>query len=190
LDLDDIKDDAGVNYKGFQKDEDLLKETFTLFGLQVLLFRNLRGQQIETALSPAYLATLTGGSLDQFQSLVVCFTGHGENGVVIGVDSAPVLIKRLEYAFNDNSCKAFIGRPKIFIYLACRGGNTLQILNPTDPQLTLIMTPPDTTLDSKTPLKDFLSLTATLEHFVALGGMIIYMYIYLFFYIRERFKLY
>lgn len=152
-------------------DADKLEKIYVKFGYQVLHYRNLRAAQLEEFLSPENLAKENGGSLDQFASLVVCILGHGDKGVVFGVDSAPVLLNRLQYAFNTGTCPALEGKPKIFVILACQGNNNQLILERHDPwriPITLTMIPPfNNSSSAMPPLIDFLSLMSTMEEFKA-----------------------
>ena len=84
--------------------------------------------QLEEFLSPVILAQENGGSLDQWASLVVYILGHGDRGVVLGVDGAPVLLNRLQYAFNTSSCPALKGKPKVFVVLDCQGTSHDQLI--------------------------------------------------------------
>lgn len=143
-------------------DAENLKNTFFKLGYQVLQFRNLRAQQIEIVLSPEYLADQQqNGSLSQFASLVVCILAHGDKGIVYGVDGVPVLLNRIQHAFD--LAPALKGKPKIHVIFACQGSNEQLIANETTNQK-FVMSLPRTRSSSKYT-KDSITLMATIEEF-------------------------
>ena len=145
----------------------------------MLLFNNLRAKQLETFVSPGYLEyeirrkNIGTGSLDRFNSLIVCLLGHGDKGVILGADGSPVLLNRLKYGFNCGECTALDGKPKVFIVLACQGDNE-QIEQCTgtivEPVQTWTMKAPVGTSAGTPSVKDFLSLMSSVEEFVSYGG--------------------
>lgn len=147
-----------------------LGHTFEDLGYDVLLFKNLRARQIETVLSPDFLSQKII-SLSKYSSLVVGLLGHGDKSVVYGVDGEKVLLNRLQYAFNDESCPILKEKPKIFIILACQGNNEQRV------QGTDHLTPARQIWTMKLPMGssrpligEFLTLSATIEEFVTFYG--------------------
>jgi len=99
-----------------------LEETFRNFGYDILRFRNLQAEKIETFLSSEELVKRTNVSFEKYASLVVCILGHGDVGVVCGVDGIDVSLNRIQYdAFDEQGCPDLKGKPKIFIVFACQG---------------------------------------------------------------------
>lgn len=157
----------GIRKEGIQLDVKRLNETFSHFGYDILVFKNLRAAQIKTHLIPYNLKAEVKGGLDQYGSLVVCILSHGEKGTVLGVDGAPVLINQLQYAFNGGNCPELAGKPKIFIILACQGNNEQMILEQSKMQLEMKMTKPVGAGNQLPPLIDFLTLMSTVEEFMS-----------------------
>ena len=62
-------------------------------------------------------------SLEDYNSLVVCFLSHGYSGAIVGSDGQAISINRIQYLFNSYSCPALHNKPKIFIAQACRTVN-------------------------------------------------------------------
>ena len=50
---------------------------------------------------------------------------HGECGQFFGVDGEKVLAETFKNAVNGINCKSLVGKPKLFIIQACRGGELL-----------------------------------------------------------------
>lgn len=68
-------------------------------------------------------------SFKYFTSLVVCFQGHGDQGVVISVYNGIVSLNAIQCdAFDDNTCPDFRNNPKIFIILSCQGGESMKAI--------------------------------------------------------------
>ena len=53
---------------------------------------------------------------------VVCILSHGEEGYIFGTDGRKILLDSILSLFDNSHCKNLIGKPKIFIVQACRGG--------------------------------------------------------------------
>lgn len=177
--------------EGVVHDAELLETTFTDFGYYVLQFRNLRAQQIEIVLSPQYLADQqTEKSLNHFCSLVVCILGHGDRGVVLGVDMETVNLNELQLALNNGSCPDLKGKPKIFIVDACQGSNEQTIVRQQNhPPIPLtigyqeqhqgksLVVAPTVNTDSS-PFQDFIRLSSTIEEFVSWGRLIVFSFVF------------
>ena len=52
---------------------------------------------------------------------------HGGRGIFYGVDGETVSAKAFKNAVNGSNCKSLVGKPKLFIIQACRGGELLSI---------------------------------------------------------------
>ena len=58
----------------------------------------------------------------QVDACVVCILSHGEEGYIFGTDGRKILLDNVLSLFDNSHCKHLIGKPKIFIIQACRGG--------------------------------------------------------------------
>jgi len=115
-------DSYGVQHKGLGLEVERLSSTFQPFGYDILIFRNLRAAQIKSYLSSSGLEIFAKKPLKNYASLIVCLMGHGDKGVLYGVDDVPVSLNELQYeAFNDHACPDLREKPKVFIVLACQG---------------------------------------------------------------------
>lgn len=123
-------DYSDTRYEGIGLDAKKLEETFKSFGYNVLSYKNLRADQITTLLTSRTLEHLANTSLKSYASLVVCLLGHGDKGVLQGVDGVSVSLNTIQYdAFNDQACPYLKGKPKIFIVLAFQGNKQKIIQN-------------------------------------------------------------
>ena len=57
------------------------------------------------------------------ESTVVCILSHGEEGYIFGADGKKFELDAIFELFDNTSCRHLLGKPKIFIIQACRGGN-------------------------------------------------------------------
>ncbi|KAL5013599.1 hypothetical protein ScPMuIL_007869 [Solemya velum] len=58
----------------------------------------------------------------EFDCCVICLLSHGEEGFIFGTDGCKIALDDVFTLFDNNNCKALLGKPKIFIVQACRGG--------------------------------------------------------------------
>ncbi len=146
-----------------------LWRTFTRFGLEVIIFKNLRGESIIHYLDPDYLKSEAKNDLDKYSSLVVCILSHGSKGLVYGVDFKAVPIEGLKYRLGR--CEALKGKPKMFIILACQGNNH-QLVHRNNliedekakPDFQMIM--PEGSSAKDDSMTDFLTFVSTIENFL------------------------
>ncbi len=59
--------------------------------------------------------------LEKHDSLIVIIMSHGMQEVVYSSDGKEVNIRDLINIFNDNNSPKLKGKPKIFIFICCRG---------------------------------------------------------------------
>lgn len=59
---------------------------------------------------------------DYSHSCIVVVLTHGKLGSLDGVNGKSVLIEDFVSCFHSNQAPALCGKPKIFIFQACRGG--------------------------------------------------------------------
>ncbi len=178
----------GTQPSGVNKDTANLIETFSSFGFDILSLKNLRGNQIVEYLSKKKLLAILREQNNQptlsfkdYASVVVCFLGHGNQGVVIGVDNVKVSLNQITYdAFDDNRCPDLKGKPKVFIVLACQGAKPQQKIQSNSNE-TSALTPPLPTAaptsnlkheeSNRPPVFDFIRLMATIEGYFAFVGI-------------------
>ena len=55
-------------------------------------------------------------------ALVVAILSHGDRGCVYGTDMGRVEIDQITEYFDGFNCPTLIGKPKLFIFQACQGG--------------------------------------------------------------------
>lgn len=153
-------------------DAESLWKTFTGFGYDVLVYKNLTKDQMVDWIQPNHLRK--ENDLEKYNSLVVCILSHGGKGTVMGVDGGNVEINQIKYAFNGGECEELNGKPKIFIILACQGSNPQTALRgPPSSRSSVRTTQVRYTLqvgEERPPLIDHLSLMATIEEFYAFAG--------------------
>ena len=186
-DVDYKEDYLGDRKEGIGLDAKKLEETFKAFGYDILSFKNLRAAQIQKFLSTTQLESFikkddNKKSLENYASLVVCLLGHGDKGVFVGVDDIHVSLNEIQYdAFNDVNCPHLIGKPKIFIVLACQGSRKQMVIERPDgssavgpplldeepsSSLPLPMNKaPDSVEERLPPVYDFIRLVSTIEEY-------------------------
>lgn len=145
-----------------------LWRTFTRFGYEVIVLKNLRGDQIIHYLSPVQLQSKAKKKLEEYGSLVVCILSHGLKGVVHGVDLKAVPIEGLKYRFGR--CEALKEKPKMFIILACQGNNhqlvyRTNLITDDDIKSDFPMIMPAGLSEKDDSMTDFLTFVSTIENF-------------------------
>ena len=118
-------------------------------------------------------------SFKDYASLVVCFLGHGNEGVVTGVNNVGVPLNKIQYeTFDDNHCLDLSGKPKVFIILACQGNKIMKKgtkrKHEDDDDSSPSPTEKPTSSNYKQeeripPVFDFIRLMATIEGYKAFG---------------------
>jgi len=179
-----------IQYPGVNTDANILDNTFSSFGYDVVSLKNLQAHEIIRYLSPNELLKMIdvqnnkpagSSSFKEYASLVVCILGHGGQGVVYGVDSFPVSLNTIQYdAFDDNACLDLSGKPKVFIILACQGAKIQQEIQRQYHEMSTVLVPtfpmamPNATqkkdVERTPPVFDFIRLLATIEGYQAFGG--------------------
>ena len=56
-------------------------------------------------------------------SIVLVFMSHGNEKGIYGNDWEVVCVEEIKEMFNGKNCPQLVGKPKIMIFQACRGGN-------------------------------------------------------------------
>ena len=56
----------------------------------------------------------------------ICLLSHGEEGYIFGTDGKRIPLDEIFLLFGNTNCKGLMGKPKVFIIQACRGGETFE----------------------------------------------------------------
>lgn len=102
---------------GTDKDADALTRLFIFLGYYTNRFDNLTGRDMHKKLKEV-------ANLDhsKFDSLAVVFLTHGINGKLYSTDGDLIPVDDFTKYFDGVNCPLLIGKPKVFIIQACRGG--------------------------------------------------------------------
>lgn len=57
-----------------------------------------------------------------YDACFICLLSHGEEGYIFGTDGKRIPLEEIFMLFGNTNCKGLMGKPKIFIIQACRGG--------------------------------------------------------------------
>ena len=107
--------DPRNNLPSGEKDEAILKSTFTLLGFDVRVYQNLKAAEIGS-IARRYSA------MDHTGAFFLIISSHGGDGdVVYGVDGNAVAVRELKECFYATNCHSLAGIPKVFVIDACRG---------------------------------------------------------------------
>lgn len=101
--------------KGTTADRCNLERSLTQLGFEVKHYFNCHAAEVHHHIQDA--ATSDHSDADCF---LCVFLSHGENGQVYAHDSA-IEVKDLTSPFKGDKCPSLAGKPKIFIFQACRG---------------------------------------------------------------------
>jgi len=105
-----------MNFRnGSQVDADKLKHDFKGLGFEVTVHLDLTAQQMKDVVTAAASADHT--DCDCFGMAVLT---HGDNAVLFGVDE---LLPIDKFLAPIKACNSLAGKPKIFIFQACRGSD-------------------------------------------------------------------
>nr|XP_033778010.1 caspase-9 [Geotrypetes seraphini] len=109
--------------KGSDIDSEKLERCFQSFHFDVLVHRNLKGQEIHRELEK-----LAGKDHSHLDCCLVAILSHGCEsrhiqfpGGVYGTDGVPVPVERIVKYFDGLQCPSLRGKPKLFIIQACGG---------------------------------------------------------------------
>ncbi|XP_055346874.1 caspase-3-like [Paramacrobiotus metropolitanus] len=102
--------------KGTDLDAEVLTKAFALLGFDVISpYDNLSVHDMQKCME--YYATQDHTNSDCFAAAVL---SHGDDGIVFGTDGK-LSVERLVAPFKGNKSTSLAGKPKIFIFQACRG---------------------------------------------------------------------
>ncbi|NXS80936.1 CASP6 protein, partial [Erpornis zantholeuca] len=104
-----------IDRRGTMADRNNLKRCLTDLGFEVRLFDDLTANDVRQKISEA--------SMDDHSNadcFVCVFLTHGEDDHVYAYD-AKIKIQEITDMFRGDKCQSLVGKPKIFIFQACRG---------------------------------------------------------------------
>ncbi|XP_041354906.1 caspase-3-like [Gigantopelta aegis] len=101
---------------GALQDVEKLSKMFTRLQFKVVLFRNLRDNEV---VMTAKHMSLNDHS--HFDCFVCCILSHGTQGSVYGVNHVAVPISDVLSQFRSRACHTLAGKPKLFFIQACQG---------------------------------------------------------------------
>jgi len=106
------------NREGTDRDAAALQRLFTHLGFYTNRYNDLTGSQIRRIFNDV-------STIDhkKFDCLMVAILTHGIKGKLYGTDGELIPVEDLTKLFNGYRCPSLIGKPKIFLLQACRGGN-------------------------------------------------------------------
>lgn len=104
-----------MNRKGSSVDRENLRTRLEALKFEVKLFDNLKKNEIETIIEKAAQEDHS----DRGCFLLV-FLSHGEGDLLSAYDE-DLSIKAMTALFKGDKCPSLVGKPKIFIFQACRG---------------------------------------------------------------------
>ena len=103
--------------EGTDLDVDGLTNLFHWLDYDVRLFIDLKGTEMISVLRD--VARLDHSSVD---SLVVAILTHGVENELYGSDEELIPVAEVFKLFNGFNCPSLVGKPKVFLIQACRGG--------------------------------------------------------------------
>ena len=108
----------GRDRKGTDIDATALEKLFTYFGFYTKRFNDLTAKQMKDELTDV-------SKIDhkKYDCLMVAILTHGEKGKLYGTDDKSIPVEDLTKLFYGDQCPSLVGKPKIFIFQACRGGS-------------------------------------------------------------------
>eukprot|EP00092_Neocalanus_flemingeri_P029028 GFUD01031513.1.p1 GENE.GFUD01031513.1~~GFUD01031513.1.p1 ORF type:complete len:298 (+),score=88.09 GFUD01031513.1:122-1015(+) len=154
---------------GSEVDERNLEALFIQLGFKVLVRRNLKKDEMRRELN-------SFSDLDDHLAsdmAVVCICSHGlDNGKIITSDCKEIDVREdIMRKFNNEECKNLKGKPKMFIFQACRGSEKDFgiIENNREPTRSLKSTGVDAIQFKKVPTwEDMLIVYSTIPGYVAI----------------------
>ena len=106
----------GKERPGSSEDCGNLTKLFVQLGFGVIVKTDLNKKQMKHEIRTFAMSTCCNIDMS-----VVCIMAHGKLGQVTGADGGEVKIEWVLEQFNNENCPSLIGKPKFFIFVACRG---------------------------------------------------------------------
>ena len=101
---------------GAQQDVDKLSTLFTRLLFKVVVYKNLRDNQVVMAAKHMSLADHS-----EYDCFVCCILSHGTQGSIYGVNHVAVPVSEVLSQFRSRACHTLAGKPKLFFIQACQG---------------------------------------------------------------------
>eukprot|EP00088_Acartia_fossae_P000050 TRINITY_DN10016_c0_g1_i2.p1 TRINITY_DN10016_c0_g1~~TRINITY_DN10016_c0_g1_i2.p1 ORF type:complete len:448 (-),score=84.56 TRINITY_DN10016_c0_g1_i2:403-1746(-) len=119
INMEDFEDPRYLKRTGSNVDENNLSKLFRDLGFEVEVERNLTLYKAFSILSDLS----KNPDLKQAQMLIVCILSHGHNGEIVCADGRVLKNEDILKRFNNENCQYLRGKPKFFVFQACRGEN-------------------------------------------------------------------
>merc|ERR1711884_676738 len=103
--------------RGSHVDKDCLAQLFQQLGFWVVIKRDLRKLTFEYEL----MSFATDTIHHQMDMTIVCILSHGEDGTILCTDGKSISIEAILAKFNNRMAPPLKGKPKYFLFQACRG---------------------------------------------------------------------
>jgi len=103
--------------RGSHIDSDCLARLYQQLGFWVVIKKNLRKLSLEFEL----FSFATDNQHHQLDMAIITVLSHGENGSIICSNGEKILIEDILSKFNNKEAPPLKGKPKFFIFQACRG---------------------------------------------------------------------
>lgn len=102
---------------GTDRDAEALAKLFMHLGFYTNRYDDLKGKDMRKR-----MRDVADIDHSQFDCLIVAVLTHGINGKLYSTDGDLIPVDDFTGFFDGNNCPSLIGKPKIFIIQACRGG--------------------------------------------------------------------
>ncbi|XP_059413286.1 caspase-6-like [Carassius carassius] len=103
------------NRSGTEADKHNLVRRFQELGFEVKAYDNYERDEVMSIITEAAAANHVDADC-----FVCVFLSHGENGHIYAYDTK-IEIQEITDLFKGDKCRSLVGKPKIFIFQACRG---------------------------------------------------------------------
>ena len=104
---------------GSDKDAERMAQVAADLGFDVLSKNNLSGDEMYNFLEDISMKD----ALYEHDSIFVLIMSHGQNEMLVGIDGSEVHVHDLKALFYSNKCPALDRKPKVFIFVSCRGAD-------------------------------------------------------------------
>merc|ERR1712179_100599 len=150
---------------GSEKDVERLKQMLAHLNFKVTFEENLKKTDFVTS-NLKFTEKLENNDVDV---CFVCIMSHGaDDGVILSADLKLINIEHdILDRFNNKYCKAMRGKPKVFLFLACRGRDKdkgVIVLNPTGSSSAAADSLPPTKMITEQLNDSFVAFSTTPHH--------------------------
>jgi hypothetical protein len=105
--------------QGADSDIIQLRDIFTRLKFSSKMLENLSKQEIMNELDAILQKK---HELEAHDSFVIIFSTHGDSSKILDKFNQAIYIDEITKKFSSKNCPGLIGKPKILIFLCCRGG--------------------------------------------------------------------